>query len=121
MVQISAAFNKGATGFGHLRAVNRNKTVNVNAGRFTVSRAFQHCRPEQAMEVSDVFTNKVVQLGIRVRFPETVEIHVIAVAEILEAGHIAHWCINPNVEEFIRRTRNLKAEIRRIAADIPLL
>merc|ERR1712054_241789 len=121
MVKISAAFNEGAAGLRHLSAVNRNKAVNVNAGRFTVSRTFEHRRPEQAVEVSNVFTNKVVQLGIGVGFPETVEVYVVAGAEILKAGHVAYRCIYPNVEEFIRCPRNFKAEIRRIAADIPLL
>lgn len=38
-------------------------------GRLTEVAAFQHRRPEQAMEVDDVFTDEVIQLSVGIFLP----------------------------------------------------
>ncbi|MNT96665.1 hypothetical protein D3C72_2388170 [compost metagenome] len=54
-------------------------------GRFAEVTAFQHRRPEQAVEINDVFTDKVIQLGRGVLTPELVEIQIAAlVAQVFE-------------------------------------
>lgn len=60
--------------------------MNEQVGRLTEVAAFQHGRPEQAVEVDDVFTDKVIQLGARVFVPVFVEAGGVAalVAQILK-------------------------------------
>ena len=74
------------------------------------------------MEIHDIFTNKVIKLGIAVFAPETVEIDMtFAFAQIFERRHVTDRRIQPNVEIFAFRIWNLETEIRRIAGNIPLL
>ncbi len=123
MVQPGAGLDKCAARFGHLRAVYRHVAVNEKVGRLAEVAAFQHGRPEQAVEVNDVFTDEVVQLGGRVFLPVFVEAGGVAtlVAQVLEGAHVADWRVQPDVEIFARRVRDFEAEVRRIAGDIPLL
>ncbi len=44
-----------------------------------------------------------------------------AVAEVLEAGHVANRRVQPDVEILARLIGNFEAKVRRIAGDIPLL
>ncbi|SJC40708.1 Uncharacterised protein [Shigella sonnei] len=123
MIQPGAGFNKGAARLGHLRAVHRHIAVNKQVGRLAEVAAFQHGRPEQAVEVNNIFTDEVVQLGGGVFLPVFIEAGGIAalVAQILEGTHVANRRVQPDVEIFARRVRNFKTEVRRIAGDIPLL
>ena len=74
------------------------------------------------MEVDDVLADKVIQLGRGVLAPEGIEIQLGGTgAEVLEAGHIADRCIQPDVEVLARLVGDLEAEVGRIAADIPFL
>ncbi|CAH0263897.1 hypothetical protein SRABI106_02882 [Rahnella aquatilis] len=85
MVQISAGFDERATRLGHFCAVDGDITVHKQVGRLAETAAFQHGRPEQAVEINDVFTNKVIQLGGGIFFPELVKIQVsAAVAQVFE-------------------------------------
>ena len=81
--------------------------------------AFQHGRPEQAVEVDDVLADKVIQLGIAVRCPVAVEVEAVLVAVMLEAGHVANRRIQPDIEVLARVAGNLEAEVGRLAGDIP--
>ncbi len=75
------------------------------------------------MEVNNIFTDEVVQLGGGVFLPVFIEAGGIAalVAQILEGTHVANRRVQPDVEIFARRVRDFKTEVRRIAGDIPLL
>ena len=85
MVQISARLNKGATGFGHFGTVNGDITMNKYVAWLAEVTAFQHGWPEQAMEVNDVFTDEVIQLGRGVFFPEFVEVQIVTlVAQVFK-------------------------------------
>ncbi len=96
--------------------------MNVDAGRFAQISAFKHGRPEQGVEVDDVLADEVVKLGGRVFAPVRIEVQVRATcAEVLEAGHVADRRIEPDVEVFARLVGDFKAEIRRVAGDVPLL
>ena len=92
-------------------------------GRLAEVAAFQHCWPEQAVEVNDVFTDEVIQLGIGIFLPVFVEAYGVAalVTQILEGAHVANRRIQPDVEIFARRVRDFEAKVWRIAGDIPLL
>ena len=123
MIQPGAGFNKGAARLGHLRTVHCHIAVNKQVGRLAEVAAFQHCRPEQAVEVNNIFTDEVVQLGGGVFLPVFIEAYAVAalVAQILERTHVANRCVQPDVEIFARRVRNFKTEVRGVAGDIPLL
>ena len=123
MIQPGAGFNKGAARLGHLRAVHRHIAMNKQVGRLAEVAAFQHCWPEQAVEVNNIFTDEVVQLGGGVFLPVFIEAYAVAalVAQILERTHVANRCVQPDVEIFARRVRNFKTEVRGVAGDIPLL
>ena len=123
VVQPGAGLNKRPARFRHLRAVNRYVAMYEQVGRLAEVAAFQHCWPEQAVEVNDVFTDEVVQLGIGIFFPVFVEADGVAalVTQILERPHVANRRIQPDVEIFARRVRDFEAKVGRIAGDIPLL
>ena len=123
MIQPGAGFNKGAARLGHLRAVHRHIAMNKQVSRLAEVAAFQHGRPEQAVEVNDIFTDEVVQLGGGIFLPVFIEAGGVAafVAQILEGTHVANRRVQPDVEIFARCVRNFKTEVRRIAGDIPLL
>ena len=122
VVQVGARLDKGATGLGHFLAVDGQVAVHCDAGRLAVARAFEHRRPEQGVEVDDVLADEVVQLGGGILVPERIEVQLRrAIAQVLEAGHVADWRIQPHIEILARFARNLEAEVRRIAGDVPLL
>ena len=75
--------------FGHLGAVHGDEAVAEDGGGFAQAGAVQHGRPEQTVEVDYVLTDEVVQLGVGIRFPVVVEIDAFALAQVLEAGHVA--------------------------------
>ena len=80
----------------------------------------QHGRPEQGVEIEDVFADEVVHLGLAVGFEVFVEIDADAVAQVLERRHVAHGRVQPHVEIFARRVGDFETEIRRVAADVPV-
>ena len=75
------------------------------------------------MEVNDIFTDEVIQLGGGIFLPVFIEAYAVAalVAQILERTHVANRCVQPDVEIFARRVRNFKTKVWRVAGDIPLL
>ncbi|MNL67636.1 hypothetical protein D3C87_1922420 [compost metagenome] len=65
----------------------------------------------------------MIQLGVGIFLPVFLKARGIAalVAQVLERAHVANWRIEPDVEIFAWRVGNFKAEVRRIAGNIPLL
>ena len=122
VVQVGARLDKGAAGFRHLLAVDGQVAVDVDRGWLAVAGAFEHGGPEQGVEVDDVLTDEVVQLGGGVLGPVGVEVQFRAfAAEVFEAGHIANRSVQPDVEILAGLVGDFKAEVRRIAGDVPLL
>ena len=89
MLQVGVGHNEGAAGFGHFLSVHGQESVRINGIRRPETGTGQHRRPEKGMEVNDVFTDEVVQLGVGVGLPESVEINAFGIAQGLEAGHVA--------------------------------
>ena len=122
MVQISGGVDERAAGFRHLLAVHGDVAVRVNAGGRAEARVREHRRPEQAMEVHDVLADEVMHFGIALRVPKVVEREAVdALAQIAKTRHVADRRVHPNIEELAFGTGNGKAEIRRVAADVPRL
>ena len=80
----------------------------------------QHRGPEQRVEIQDVLADEVVQLGIGALLPVVIEVDASLCAELFEAAHVADGRIQPHVEILARRIGDLKAEIRRVARDVPV-
>ncbi|CNT58407.1 Uncharacterised protein [Salmonella enterica subsp. enterica serovar Bovismorbificans] len=97
--------------------------MNEQVGRLTEVAAFQHGRPEQAVEIDDVFADKVIQLGVGVFFPVLIKTGRVTalIAQIFEGAHIANRRVQPDVEIFARRVRDFETKIRRVAGNVPLL
>ena len=95
--------------------------MDAHFGRGAVVGAFKHGGPEQGMEVNNILTDKMVQLGGAVGGPVLIEVDVIAIAEIFKGGHIANWGIQPDIEVLARRIGYFKAKVGGVAADIPFL
>ena len=93
--------------------------MNVNFGRQTESSRLEHTRPEQRMEISDVFANEVMHFGGGA-LPPIVKLLAGAFAPFPSAGDIANRRIEPNVPVVSRRVRNLKTEVRSRSRDIPV-
>ncbi len=91
-----------------------------DAGRYPIAGVFQFRRPEQGVKIEDVLADEVVELGRRALAPEGVEVEALFLAQVLEGAHVADRRIEPDVKEFPRRTRDLEAEVRRIARDVPV-
>ena len=83
--------------------------------------AAEHGRPEQGVKIDNVLADKVIQLAFGLFAPEAIEVDAFAFTEIPETGHVTDRCIQPDIEVFARRIRDFKAEIRRIATDVPLV
>ena len=77
--------------------------------------ALQHGWPKQRVEVNNVLTNKVVQLGVSVGAPIALKIQPFAVRQLFKACHIANRCIYPDVKKLIWRIGDFEAEVGRIA------
>ena len=122
MLQISCRLNECATRLRHFFTVYRDITMHENIAWFAEIRPFQHRRPEQAMEIHNIFTDKMIQLGGRILIPKIIKIQTALFAtQIFKRCHITDRRVQPNVEIFIFSVRNFKAEIRRITRNIPLL
>ena len=92
----------------------------MQRGRHAQAGAVQHGRPEQAVEIDDVLADEVVQLGAAVGVEEFLEGQAGAIAQRLEAGQVADRCVEPDIEELARCAGNRKAEVRRVARDVPV-
>ena len=121
VLEVGLGFDEGAARFAHFFAVHREEAVAVHPARLAVARAFEHRRPEEHVEVGDVFADEVVKLGVVAFAPEGVKIEVFAVAEGAEARHVANRRIQPDVEVFAGRVRDFKAPVGRVARDVPRL
>jgi len=122
VVQVGSGLDEGAARLGHLGAVDGQVAVHVDCSRLAEAGTFEHGRPEQGVEVDDVLADEVIQLGLGAFVPESVEVQLrAACAQVLEAGHVADWRVQPDVEILARLARDLEAEVRRITRDVPLL
>ena len=121
MIQVGARHNEGAFGLRHLGAIDGNKTVRPHIGRLAELGAFEHRRPEQAVEVDNILADKVVDLGFAVFLPVIVKVDVVLRTIGFKATHVADWRVQPYIEVFARRVGYFKAKVRRVAADVPLL
>ena len=87
-------------------------------GRFPSAKV-QGGRPKQRVEISDVFANEVVLLHIRV-VDVGVVVHPNLAQIVFERCQIANGCIEPYIEILAGCVGNFNAEIRGVAADVPI-
>ena len=122
VLKIRAGSDERPARFGHLFAIDGQIAVHIDAGRGSIVGPMQHGWPEQTVEVDDVFANEVVNFALALFVPVFVKVQILAaLAQVLKRGHITDGGIQPDVEVFARLAGNFKAEVGRIAGDIPVL
>ena len=64
MLEISRCLDESPFAFRHLLAIDRQESMNVDFAGQVESCRFQHAGPEQSVEVRNVFTDKMMNLGL---------------------------------------------------------
>src|SRR3954468_17912687 len=86
-----------------------------------VARELEHRRPEERMEIDDVFADEVDHLRAAARLHELVEVEALLLAVVLEAREVADRRVEPNVQILLLRdVGHADAEVGRIARDVPV-
>ena len=85
--------------------------MNLNPSRYTEACRFQDSRPEQRMEVDDVFSNEVMDLCVTA-LPPVFQFFIVGVTPLLSRTDIANRGVEPDVPIVARRVRNLESKIR---------
>ena len=102
--------------------------MNEHAIRRAHPGTIQDGGPEQRVEIQDVLADEVVELGARRTSafgpPELVmsggDIDTALGGQGVEAADVADGCVEPDIEELAGSTGDAKAEVRRIARDVPV-
>ena len=121
MIQIAAGIDKGAARLGHLLAIHRYKTMDTDFCGGAELGTLEHGGPEQGVEVDDIFTDKVIQLGFAVFIPVMIKIYAFSVAQVFKAGHVANRRIQPHIKILAWGIGYFEAKVGGVAADIPFL
>src|SRR5690606_25529388 len=100
VIEISACINKGAARLAHFGSIDGQEAVHTDFGRRTQLGRVQHGRPEQGVEVDDVFADKVIHLGSGVRLPVVFPVDAVVVTVVFQAGDITDWSIQPDIKIF---------------------
>ena len=87
--------------------------------RYFQARKMQHRRPEQCMEIRDVLADEMVLLGRRIGH-EGIEVAAGLAEIILQRREVADRRVEPDIEVLARRIRDFNAEVRCVAADVPV-
>ena len=72
------------------------------------------------MEIQNIFANEMVLLSSGIWLNPLIKVKAFSLTIIEEAGVIAYRSVKPDIEIFSWRIRDLKAEIRGVAGDIPV-
>ncbi len=118
VVEISPGADEGAFGLAHLLAVDGEEAVHEDLVGRLVAGTVEHRGPEEGVEAHDVFADEVVELGLGV-LPVLREVVAVLRAPVLERGHVADGRVHPDVEVFAGMAGDFKAEVGRIAGDVP--
>jgi len=94
--------------------------MRVHRGRSPEPGAREDGRPEQRVEVQDVLADEMVQFRSAVGAPPGVEVELPFAGERKARAHVAHRCVQPDVEILAGVPGNLEAEVGCIARDVPV-
>ena len=129
-LEVALRADAGAARLRHLLARRHDEeAVDEHVGRRLALREAQHRRPEQRVEVDDVLADEVILLDVgrghelveAARFGRVRAAGGAGIEVLLERRQIADRRVEPDVEVFARRVRDLDAEVRRIARDVPVV
>ena len=120
VAQVGAGLDEGAGGLRHFLAVDGQEAMAPHRVRGPVSGTMQQGGPEQGVEVGDVLADEVIQFDLAVGGPVPVEVKAAFLAQVQVAGHVADRGVEPDVEVLAGGPRDLEAEVRRVAADVPV-
>ena len=120
MLEIRLCFYECALALAHLLPIDGEEAVHEEfVGGFELC-AHQHCRPEQSVEIHNVLTDEMVKL-VLVAVPDFIEVKTVLVAVVFARSHISNRCVEPDIEVFILFARDLKAEVRPVTRNVPVL
>src|SRR5262245_61237028 len=81
----------------------------------------QHRRPEQGMEIDDVLANEMDHLSAAAGPHYRIEVEAFALAIVLEAGEVADWRVQPDVQVFFfLDIRDPYPEVGRVTRYVPV-
>ena len=126
--QVLQRVEAGAPALAHFFAVvDGQEAVDEHRIGCFAATEMQHGRPEQGVEIGDVFADEVILLGGGVGHKFFIAACLAAggqraafVEIVFQRGQVADGRIQPHIEILARRIGNLDAEIGRIAADVPV-
>ncbi len=119
MLQKGLCRERGTLSFGHLFTIHGQEAVNANFGWKIVSGCFQHPRPEQRMEIDNVFSNEMMDFAVRV-FPPVIQSLAIRIAPLLCRSDVSDRGIEPDIPIVSRAVRDLETEILCGARNVPV-
>ena len=93
--------------------------MNVDFGWQAVARRFEHARPEQRVEIRDVFADEVMNFNLVV-FPPVVQILAVLFAPLERRSDVADGRVEPDVPKVCGTVGNLKPKIGCRARDVPI-
>ena len=103
VVEVGATEDEGAPRLGHLLAVHREPTVDLDARGGGVPGGVEHGGPKQRVEVDDVLADDVDDLRlVAAGLPVGVEVLPIVCAPPLGRGDVADGRVEPHVEVLSR-------------------
>ena len=115
MIEIGPRHDKRASGFRHFLTIDSQESMCVNVGWFSKPRSMQHRRPEQGVKVENVLADEIVEFGIFTILPIGIEVKILSITQIFEAGHISDGSVQPDIKIFVLFFWNFEAEIRSIS------
>ena len=120
-VEVDVGAHARAARLRHLLAGGRDEAVDEHVVRHLVRRAreLEHRRPEQRVEIDDVLADEMILIDVGA-LQKCIESDADLREVRLEAREIADRRVEPDVEVLAGRIRDLDAEVRRVARDVPV-
>ena len=110
----------GAATFRHFFTADGDEAVDVQLVRCFATRELEGGWPEEGVEINNVLANEVNLLGAAVRINERIVIQTDCLAVGLERSQVTHRGIEPDIKVLAGCIRDVDAEVRCIARNIPV-
>ena len=123
MLKPRACQDEGAPALGHFLAVDRQEAMHMHGLRQPQASSFEHRRPEEGVEVGDVFADEVMDLnGSRIVSwpPPGVKRFAVGVGPLGRGRDVSDRGVKPDIPVVAWEVGNLKAEVGCRPGDIPV-
>ncbi len=122
VLQVGAHGDERAAALGHLLAVDGEMAVHLHRVGPLEAGHLEHGGPEERVEVDDVLADEVDDAGVAALGPVVQGALRLArhLGPLLRGGDVPDGGVQPDVEVLVRLTRDGEAEVRPVAADVPV-